>query len=84
MLASSRDLLLTKSDSEINVFKSSDVAIMDLASTGSNISKYKIDEAAVVAIKEKVVTPVEKSVSEEKKEEPKKMSMADFIDDFKI
>ena len=84
LLASSRDLLLTKSDSEINVFKSSDVAIMDLASTGSNISKYKIDEAAVVAIKEKVVTPVEKSVSEEKKEEPKKMSMADFIDDFKI
>ena len=43
-----------------------------------------IDEAAVVAIKEKAVTPVEKSVSEEKKEEPKKMSMADFIDDFKI
>ena len=83
LLASSKDLLLTKSDSEINIFKSSDIAIMDLASTGSNISKYKIDEAAVVAIKEKVVTPEEKK-EEVKKEEPKKMSMADFIDDFKI
>ena len=83
LLASSRDLLLTKSDSEINIFKSSDIAIMDLASTGSNISKYKIDEAAVVAIKEKVVTQEEKK-EEVKKEEPKKMSMADFIDDFKI
>ena len=56
---------------------------MDLASTGSNISKYKIDEAAVVAIKEKVVTQEEKK-EEVKKEEPKKLSMADFIDDFKI
>ena len=83
LLASSKDLLLTKSDSEINIFKSSDIAIMDLASTGSNISKYKIDEAAVVAIKEKVVTQEEKK-EEVKKEEPKKMSMADFIDDFKI
>ena len=60
---------------------------MDLASTGSNISKYKLDQASVVAIKEKIETPNEEKKEEPKKEEkkePKKLSMEDFLDDFKL
>ena len=59
---------------------------MDLSSTGSNISKYKLDQASVVAIKEKIETKEEelpKEIQEEKKE-TKNLSMADFIDDFKL
>ncbi len=78
-----RDLVLTKADSEINILKNSDIAIMDLASTGSNISKYKLDTAAKVAMKEKVVNKDEIPKEEEKKE-VKPMTMADFIEDFKI
>lgn len=80
-----RDLMLSKVDSEINIFKNSDIAIMDLQSTGSNISKYKLDLAAKVAL-------LEKSRKEEAKTESsvnlddsnKALSMEDFIDDFKI
>ncbi len=81
-----RDLVLTKADSEINIFKNSDIAIMDLASTGSNISKYKLDTARIVAMKEKITNPNEEEKQEEKEaaKEPKAMSMEDFLDDFKI
>ena len=87
LVTNSRDLILTKADSDINIFKNSDIAIMDLASTGSNISKYKLDQANVVAIKEKIETPNEEKKEEPKKEEkkePKKLSMEDFLDDFKL
>ncbi len=81
----SKDLILTKADSDINIFKNSDVAIMDLASTGSNISKYKLDLASVVALKEKIETePPKKEAKEEEIKEPKKLSMEDFLDDFKL
>ncbi len=87
LVTNSRDLILTKADSDINIFKNSDIAIMDLTSTGSNISKYKLDQASVVAIKEKIETPSEEKKEESKKEEkkePKKLSMEDFLDDFKL
>ena len=80
----SRDLILTKVDSDINIFKNSDIAILDLASTGSNISKYKLDKASIVAMKEKIEAKEEKKEEEPLKKEPKKLSMADFIDDFKL
>lgn len=81
----SRDLILTKADSDINILKNSDIAIMDLASTGSNISKYKLEEASVVAIKEKAFEkePLKKEEDKTPKE-PKRLSMEDFLDDFKL
>lgn len=84
---SSRDLVLTKADSDINIFKNSDIAIMDLASTGSNISKYKLDLATKVALKEKVKedrTEKKEEALEVKEEGPKALSMEDFLDDFKL
>jgi len=84
---SARDLVLTKADSDINIFKNSDIAIMDLASTGSSISKYKLDLATKVALKEKIKEEKEdkkEEVVEVKKEEPKALSMEDFLDDFKL
>ncbi len=80
--STSRDLVLTEADNEINIFKNSDIAIMDLQSTGSNISKYKLDTARLVALKEKITT--EEVKEEPKKEEPKALSMEDFLDDFKL
>ena len=84
LVTSSRDLILTKADSDIQLLKNSDMAIMDLASTGSNISKYKFDKASVVALKEKTIQEDNTPKKEEEKKEPKRMSMADFIDDFKL
>jgi len=85
---SARDLVLTKADSEINIFKNSDITIMDLASTGSNISKYKLELARKVTIKENIKE--DKEIKQEDvnlakvSEETKAMSMEDFLDDFKI
>lgn len=88
MATTSRDLILTKADSDINIIKNSDIAIMDLASTGSNISKYKLDLVAKVALKEKMEEVKEENSPKEdktlKKDEPKALSMADFLEDFKL
>ena len=85
---SARDLVLTKADSEINIFKNSDITIMDLASTGSSISKYKLDLARKVSIKENIKEDkeiIQEEVNiEQVQEEAKAMSMEDFLDDFKI
>ncbi len=81
----SRDLILTKADSDIRIIKNSDIAIMDLASTGSNISKYKLDYVGKVALKEKEEEEVKEVVEEiAVKKEPRELSMADFLEDFKI
>lgn len=82
-----RDVILTKADSEINFLKNSDITIMDLVSTGSNISKYKLDLVAKVALKEKIKeekSEKKEEVLEKKSEEPKALSMEDFLDDFKL
>lgn len=76
-----RDTLILKSDSEFREIKNSELAIMDIASTGSNISKYPID-AAFLKI----------SLSNDEEEEnasndtvvTKEMTIEDFIEDFKL
>ena len=84
----SRDLVLTKADSEINVIKNSDISIMDLASTGSSISKYKLDTASLVVTLEKMVLnqdiETEEEVTIEEEPKIKELSMEDFLDDFKL
>ena len=79
-----KDLVLTKSDGEINIFKNSDIAIMDLSSTGSNISKYKLDQASLVAFPEKITPLKEPKIKKPSKQESSNLSMADFLDDFKL
>lgn len=80
-----KDIILLKSDSEIKEIKNSEITIMDLASTGSLISKHKID-----VIQKKVefesYLNVEKNRIKETKGTPKvkEFTMADFLDDFKI
>ena len=80
-----RTINLMKCDSEITEIKNADLPIMDLASTGSQITKQKVDEYSpmyeVIEDKtEKVVeTPLIQEVSKEGQ-----LSFDDFINDFKI
>ena len=92
-VTNSRDIICTKSDSEIREIKNSDISIMDLASTGSNISKYNIEEVFIKTEKKSYLSkknnePVDsketKDVIEEKVEEVKEFTMDDFLDDFKL
>ena len=62
---------------------------MDLASTGSTISKYNIDNAFIKREKEsylKKVVNSEEQKNEIKEEIPKvkELTLDDFLDDFKI
>lgn len=82
----SRDIILLKSDSEIKEIKNSDIAIMDLASTGSNITKNKID---AITKKSEWMSFLKKEVASEKEETPKEtkvkeLTIDDFLDDFKL
>lgn len=89
MVTDAKDIILLKSDSEIKEIKNSEIAIMDLSSTGSNISKYKIDAVSKKCELEsflKKENKKEEKKQDEVKEEPKvkEFTMADFLDDFKI
>ena len=82
---------LTKIDGEFKGIKAADLPIMDLASTGSSISKKKIETSFVVAelIEAKMedpkeATPKVEEVKEAPKEEPEELTIDDFIDDFKL
>jgi topoisomerase-4 subunit A len=76
----SKDVLVLKSDSELREIKNSEIAIMDLASTGSNISKYPID----AAFKKVEILESEAKEEVENLSASKEMTIEDFIDDFKL
>lgn len=77
----SRDVLVLKSDSEFRMIKNSEIAIMDISSTGSNISKYMIDAAF-----RKIDLYESAKVDEETEtlDSPKELTIDDFLDDFKL
>lgn len=87
-----RDIVLLKSDSEIKEIKNSEIAIMNLASTGSSITKHKIDAIHKKCELESFLKKENKKEEQEMKEEPKQeeipkvkeFTMADFLDDFKL
>ncbi|MGM9834192.1 MAG: DNA topoisomerase IV subunit A [Bacilli bacterium] len=89
--ASAKDIICIKADSEIREEKNSEIPIMDLASTGSNISKYNIDKSFV---RTEMVSYLKKKTSKEEQEEikdkttekvePQELTIDDFIDDFKL
>lgn len=74
-----KDILILKSDSEFREVRNSEIAIMDLISTGSNISKYPID----IAFKQ--ISLINDSADKENvSQDMKELKMEDFIDDFKL
>ncbi len=86
-ITNSRDIICLEFDNEIKEIKNSDISIMDLASTGSSISKYNLEEIFIKTekksyIKKKPVESIEES--QVKKEEVKEFTMDDFLDDFKL
>ena len=85
--------------SEIKTLKNSEIPIMDMKSTGSNISKYNIDDAFLPFIKlsyldkKKEDTNVVKEESTKTEETPKEdipvvkleqSSLDEFFDEFKF
>ena len=86
-LTTSKDINIIKSDNDISELKNSEIPIMDLISTGSQITKKNVD---VWALKSIEVNLINKSVEieEDKKEEKKENTQLSFdtfnIEDFKI
>ena len=68
---------------DINIIKSTDISIMDEVSTGSNYTKetvrYVFRDLGLIEISEEVI-----EIPKMKKDEPKEMTIDDFINDFKI
>ena len=78
-----RDLILLKSDSEISYIKNSDIAIMDLISTGSGFTKNKID---AIAKKVEFISYLKKEVEKKTNNDTKvkEITIDNFLDDFKL
>ena len=79
-----RTINIMKCDSEIIEIKNADIKVMDLASTGSLITKNKIDD--MCAKYEEQSFNEEKEIKNEDNlpKEEKQMQFNDFINDFKI
>ena len=99
LLTTARDEVCIKADSEIKILKNSEIPIMDMKSTGSNISKYNIDDAFLPFIKlsyldkkkedTNVVNEESKPVEETPKEDIpvvklEQSSLDEFFDEFKF
>ena len=85
-----KNIIGLKMDTEIKGIKASDIPIMDLASTGSTISKQVVDDAFIVStLVEKKLdedAPKKEEVKEKtiEKEEIEELTIDDFLDDFKL
>ena len=99
LLTTARDEVCIKADSEIKILKNSEIPIMDMKSTGSNISKYNIDDAFLPFIKlsyldkkkedTNIVNEESKPVEETPKEDIpvvklEQSSLDEFFDEFKF
>ena len=83
----SKDILLFKIDGDLKEVKNSDIPIMDLASTGSGLTKKELNDVAIKKELEKYTKKeVKTEVVEEKPVENKikELTIDDFLDDFKI
>ena len=91
LITNSRDNIILNVDSDLKMIKGSDIPIMDLSSTGSNIAKSNILNAFVPATyetyKETNDVPEKEEIQEEVQEEKKEIeqtSLDDFYQDFKL
>lgn len=81
-----------KVDGEVKMLKAVDVPIMDLASTGSNISKEKIEDSFVLPTlqeikiddNEEIIRPTSIEETTTNDDEVKELTIDDFIEDFKL
>ena len=82
------DTISLKIDGEFKEIKPTELPIMDLASTGSTITKNNIETSFKVApLVERKIELNEQTPKEENKKEPKEneeLTIDDFIDDFKL
>ncbi len=81
LLTNSKDEINIICDNEITTLKDSDIPIMDFKSTGSNISKYLIDN---VFIPTKLESYLKKEIPKEVNNEPVQSSLDDFYEEFKF
>ena len=83
-----KDQVVFKIDEAFKEIKNSDIPIMDLASTGSVLTKKDLQDVYIKANLESYLKKEIKEVKEEQKEEAKpeikELTIDDFIDDFKI
>jgi len=82
-ITEARDNIAFTCKEDINIIKNSEIPIMDLVSTGSVISKQKINDAFVVR-ELKVILDEDVTVKMEEESNVKEMTIDDFIDDFKL
>ncbi len=86
LITSTKDMIGLEKLDDVEELKNTDISIMDLASTGSNITKSRYTKAFVVTTLKKV-DEVEKDSKPKEVKKTKaevKQEELDFIDDFKI
>jgi len=84
-ITNSKDIIGLKIDEDIKYIKNSEISIMDLISTGSTISKKKIDKYFIK--KDLYILKEDNNIKEKEhsfEEDIKEFTLEDFIEDFKL
>lgn len=88
LITNSKDLISVKSDNAITTYKNSDIPIMDLASTGSNLTKHSIENVLKQVVLKSYLKAEKNNekaeINEKSPEKYKELTLDDFINDFKI
>lgn len=88
LITNSKDLISVKSDNAITIYKNSDIPIMDLASTGSNLTKHSIENVLKHVVLKSYLRAEKNNekaeINEKSPEKYKELTLDDFINDFKI
>ena len=86
LITETKDIIGLEKLEDTEEIKNTDISIMDLASTGSNITKSRFTKAYVVATLKKVdeVAKEDKQKEVKKTKAEMKQEELEFIDDFKI
>jgi topoisomerase-4 subunit A len=86
LITDTKDIIGLAKIDDVEEIKNTDISILDLASTGSNITKSRFTKAFIIATLKKVdEVPKDSKVKEVKKTRAEaKQEEMDFIDEFKI
>ena len=86
LITETKDVIGLSKIDDVEEIKNTDIAIMDLASTGSNITKSRFTKAFIIASLKKVdeVAKEDKQKEVKKTKAEAKQEELEFIDEFKI
>lgn len=84
LITNSKTTFYLKKDETFTELKASDIPLMDTLSTGSIITKHKVDDVFISWELQSFIKKATPEIKESREQKPKEMTIDDFINDFRL